>query len=410
MPRLLSVNNYHHRRGGADAVYLDHADALAAEGFEPAYFSMQHPDNLPTPWSRYFVDEIELGHDYTAFEKVTKASKVVWSFEAQRKLRRLLAENEVDLAHLHNVYHHLSPSILTTLHGAGIPVVLTAHDLKLACPAYRMFNRTGICETCRDHSVLNVVKNRCINESLAASAVIAVESGLHRRLDSYRKHVTKVVVPSRFFGEKFQEWGWPADRFVHIPNYVDATRLRSDPAPGAYFVYFGRLSPEKGLLTLARAAAAAGVAVRVAGTGPVEGELRALVDSLGADVQLLGFQSGDALHDLVRGARAVVLPSEWYENGPMSVLESMALGTPVIGADIGGIPELVEPDVGWTFTSGSVDALASRFEQVRAEPDAALVERGQAARRRVEERYSRAGYVRATLDLYRDLGVTAQLP
>ena len=405
MPRLLSVNNYHYRRGGADAVYLDHAEVLAAEGFEPAFFSMLHPDNLPTSWSRYFVDEIELGRADLPIAKVTKASKVVWSFEAQRKLRRLLADHRVDLAHLHNVYHHLSPSILSTLHGAGIPVVLTAHDLKLACPAYRMYNRNGICETCRDHSVLNVIRNRCINESLPASAVVAVESALQRRVHSYRKHVAKVVVPSRFFAAKFVEWGWPEDRFVHIPNYVDTTPLPPETRPGDEFVYVGRLSPEKGLLTLARAASVAGVRVRVAGTGPIEGELRALVASLGADVELVGHQSGEDLHDLVRGARALVLPSEWYENGPMSVLESMALGTPVIGADIGGIPEMVDEEVGWTFPSGSVDALAATLEAVRAAADPVLVDKGRAARQRVEQQFSRAKYVRATLDLYADLGV-----
>ena len=407
MARLLNVNNYHYRRGGADAVYLDHAEVLAAAGFEPAYFAMQHPDNVPTPWSRYFVDEIELGNDYSPPQRLVKSTKVVWSFEAQRKLKRLLADHPVDLAHLHNVYHHISPSILGTLHRAGIPTVLTAHDLKLACPAYRMYNRTGICEACNGHTVLNVVRNRCINESLAASAVIAVESGLHRRLDSWRRHVTKVVVPSRFFAAKFVEWGWPADRFVHIPNYVDADHFEPDPSAGSYFLFFGRLSPEKGILTLVEAAAAAGVEVRIAGTGPVHDQVAAAIARLGAPVTMVGFQSGAALHDLVRGARAVVLPSEWYENAPMSILESMALGTPVIGADIGGIPELIDESVGWTFPSGSVDALAAVLTAVAATPDPTLVEMGHAARTLVSDRYSRQRYVESTVELYASLGVRA---
>jgi glycosyltransferase involved in cell wall biosynthesis len=404
--RLLHVNNYHHRKGGADAVYLDHAAALAEEGFEPVHLSMLHPDNEPTPWSPYFVDELELGNDDSAVQRIGMATKVVYSFEAQRKLRRLLADHPVDLAHLHNIYHHLSPSILPVLHRAGIPVVLTAHDLKLACPAYRMYNRTGICEACNGHTVLNVVRHRCINESLAASAVVAVESALHRRLDTYRKHLSKVVVPSRFFAAKFVEWGWPADRFVHIANYTDATVLRAEPAPGRDFLYFGRLSPEKGLSTLVRAAALAGVAVKIAGTGPVEAEVRALATELGADVELVGHQTGAALHDLVRGARAVVLPSEWYENGPMSVLESMALGTPVIGADIGGIPELIDPETGWTFSSGSVEALAARLEEVRTAPDTELAAMARRGRERVEVQHSRRRYVDEVLQLYAELGVT----
>jgi glycosyltransferase involved in cell wall biosynthesis len=408
MPKLVSINNYHYRRGGSDVVYLDHAALMEEQGWSNAFFSMHHPKNMATPWSDYFIDEIEFGHAYSLGQKLAMASKVVYSREAQRKLGRLLRDFRPDVAHLHCIYHHLSPSILGTMKDAGVPIVMTAHDLKIACPAYKMLNSTGICEKCKGGNLLNVVKHRCVRDSLAASAIVMVESSVHRLLNSYQGKLDKVVVPSRFFMEKFIEWGWPRERFAYIPNYVDSTRFTPGYDSGDYFLYFGRMAPEKGVATLLRAAAAAGVKLKLAGTGPIEAELQALAASLGGDSEFLGYRSGAELHDLIRQARAVVLPSEWYENAPMSVLESFALGTPVIGAHIGGIPEMVvEGQTGWTYESGNVPALTELLSRVDGLGDAARAEVGRGAREHVSTQFNRAGYLRATLELYAGLGVAA---
>lgn len=409
MPKLLNVNSYHYRRGGSDAVYFDHAALLASQGWDNGFFSMQHPKNEATPWSRYFIDELEFGHSYSLRQKLAMAAKVVYSFEAQRKLRALLQDFPADVAHLHCIYHHLSPSILPVLREAGVPVVLTAHDLKIACPAYKMLNAGGVCERCKTGSVLNVIKHRCVRDSLGASAIVAVESGLHGLrgpLDSYRRHVSRVVAPSRFYVEKLVEWGWPREQLCYIPNYVDAAVFEPQYEPGDYLLYFGRLAPEKGVATLLRAAAQSGVALKLAGTGPEDEALRRLAAELGVDAQFLGFQSGAALHALIRGARAVVLPSEWYENAPMSVLESFAFGKPVLGAQIGGIPEMIEAGLsGWTFASGDVAALVERLREIRATPDVRIAEMGRAARATVAQRFHRAGYLQQMLALYAELGV-----
>ncbi len=408
MTRLLNVSNYHYRRGGSEAVYLDHAAMFERAGFECGYFSMQHPKNEPTPWSRHFVDEIEFGHEYSLAQRLLMASKVVWSFEARRKLQQLLDEFPADVAHLHCIYHHLSPAILPVFTARGIPTVLTAHDLKIACPAYRMLNSGGICERCRTGSVLNVVRHRCVRESLAASAIVAVESGLHRRLKTWQRHLAAVACPSRFYLDKLVEWGWSGERLVHIPNWVEADGFEPRFEPGKHALYFGRLGAEKGLATLIRAAHRAGVPLRIAGTGPDEKVLRQLAAELGADVAFLGYCSGAALHDQIRAARCVVLPSEWYENAPMSVLESMALGTVVIGADIGGIGEIVEHGhTGWLYPSGNVDALAERLIATAALPASSLIALARAGRLRVEQNFSRQRYLNAMLTLYARLGVRA---
>lgn len=406
MQKLVSINNYHYRRGGSDVVYLEHAELIESHGFSNAFFSMHHPKNYPTIWSEYFVDEIEFGHDYSLMEKISMASKVIYSFEAQRKLRKLIKDFRPDIAHLHCIYHHLSPAILPVLKSAGIPVVMTAHDLKIACPAYKMFNSDGICERCNHGSVLNVVKHRCIRNSLTASVIVAIESGLHRYLDTYRNYLDRVVVPSQFFLEKLVEWGWSREKLVYIPNYVDTSKFEPIHSVGNYFLYFGRLAPEKGIFTLIHASAKAGVPLKIVGTGPVETEVKALAFQFGGDIEFIGYRSGTELHDLVRGSRAVVLPSEWYENAPMSLLESYALGKPVIGARIGGIPEMIiEGETGWTFESQNTEELAICLESVMTIKEETMLNMGEASRNYVERTFSCQRYVDSMLDLYSELGV-----
>lgn len=407
-PRLLSVNSYHYHRGGADNVYFQHAALMEGLGWQNAFFAMHYPQNLPTEWSRYFADEIQIGHDYTLAQKAVKATQVVWSFDAQRKLRRLLADFRPDVAHLHNIYHHLSPSILPVLRKAGVPVVLTAHDLKIACPNNKMYNALGVCERCKGGRFLNVVRHRCVQDSRAASAIVAVEAMVARWSRAYLDNVDRIVVPSRFFLEKFVEWGWPRDRFVHVPNWIDAARFAFDPAPGDYLLYLGRLTEEKGVATAVDAARRAGVRLRLAGDGPMMPALRETLAADAGRVELLGFRRGEELANLVRGARAVVVPSEWYENAPLSVLESMAAGKPVIGARIGGIPELIDDGrTGWLFRAADVDGLADLMRSVVAMPDASIAAMGREARARVERDYSRDGYSEAVLSLYASIGVRA---
>jgi glycosyltransferase involved in cell wall biosynthesis len=408
MPHLLSINSYHYRRGGADAVYLDHAALMQALGWRNTFFSMKHPQNLPCDTSDFFVDEIQIGHEYSLGQKIVKAAQVVYSLEAQRKLRALIDGCRPDIAHLHNIYHHLSPSILPVLTSRGIPVVMTAHDLKLVCPNNKMLNRHGICERCKPGYYHHTILNRCVHDSVVASAIIAAESTLHRLLGSYRRHVARIIVPSRFYLGKLIDWGWPAEQLIHVPNYIDAGAFEPDFSPGSYIVYSGRLSVEKGLDTLIRAAARAKVRLVVVGTGPIRTELEATARTAGADVVFAGYRSGHELAELVRAARASVLPSEWYENAPLSVLESMALGKPVIGARMGGVTEMIVPEAnGWLFDSGNVDSLETCLRRVVDLPDATVAEMGRRARADVENRFGRQRYIDAILKIYSSLGIAS---
>ena len=402
MPSLLSLNSYHYRRGGADVVYFEHEAMFRGLGWDTAHMSMHHPRNEPSPWSRYFVDEIEFGHNYSIGARIRMAGSVVYSMEARRKLRALLNGFDASVAHVHCIYHHLSPSVLPLLRQRGVPVILTAHDLKVACPAYKMLNRSGICERCKGGNLAHVVLNRCVRNSLTVSALVAVESTVARLLGLYRRNVNRIVVPSRFYERKLVEWGWEADRLTYIPNYVRAENFVPSFEPGDYFVYIGRLAPEKGIATLVQAAVKAGVRLKVAGTGPLDVELRQM--AAGTNVDFLGYCSGEALWTLVRNSRAVVLPSEWYENAPMSILEGFALGKPVIGAAIGGIPEMITDGTGALFPSANVNALADVLAEFAAMPDASVSAMGQRARERVVRDFNATRYLTAMQDLYAEVG------
>lgn len=399
--RLLAINNYFYRRGGAEAVFFDHMHMFGEIGWDVVPFAMQHDSNEPSPWSDYFVSEIEYGRQSGPLRKVVQAASVIYSLEAQRKIGRLIERARPSVAHAHNVYHHLSPAIFSTLKAAGVPVVMTVHDLKLACPSYKMLRNGRVCEDCRGGRIHNVLRHRCIKGSVPLSAVVLAETALHRLLGLYRDKVDRLVVPSRFYLEKLAEWGCPREKMVHVPNFVDASVYGTDWQEGDYFVFAGRLAPEKGLATLIRAIALSGQRLVVAGTGPEEAGLRQLAAELNADVTFAGYLSGERLHRLIGESRALVLPSEWYENAPISVLETYALGRPVIGAAIGGIPEMVrEGETGLLAASGNAEDLARALRKMAALSPKDRTRMGTEGRSWIESEFSAGAYRSRTLDLY----------
>ena len=407
-PNLLSINNYYYRRGGAEVLFLEQNRMLEDAGWQVVPFAMKHANNLPTPWDAYFPDEIEFGHDYGAAGKLVRASRVIYSLQARQKLKELLGVFSPRIAHVHNIYHHLSPSILSLLRDRGIPVVMTVHDLKLGCPAYTMMRGNKPCESCRGGKVHNVLLNKCIKGSAALSAVVMVEAALHRMLRTYEFGVARFVVPSRFVLDTLVHWGWPRESFVHIPNFVDVERFRPGNGIGRRFVYCGRLDALKGVETLVRAAALVRQPVTVVGGGPQEMRLRELAAELGADVSFAGHLAKDALIEVLQSARAIVVPSEVNENAPLSLLEAYATARPVIGSNIAGIPELIrEGETGALFPTGNAPALAAVLERFALLPGSHLADMGEAGRRWVERDFNPSVYRDRLLALYASLELVA---
>lgn len=406
MPSLLSINTYNYRRGGSDVVFLEHDAMFADLGWRTASMAMHHPKNYPSKWDKYFVREIEFGNSYGVFQKALMAGKVIYSLEAKNKVSKLLDDFSADVAHAHCIYHHLSPSVLVELKRRNIPVVMTAHDLKLACPSYKMVNRLGICERCKNGNFLHTIKHRCVRGSLAVSALVALESTVHRKFGLYKDNLDMVVAPSIFMRNKLIEWGWSGDQIRHIPNYVHVDSYEPRYQPGSYFVYFGRLQLDKGVATVIRAASKANVPLQIVGTGPDEEALKTIAEESKDSVIFHGYQQGESLRTLVSNSRAVVLASEIYENAPMSVLEGYAMGKPAIGARIGGIPELIkDTETGLLFESGDVDELADCLAYFSALDNRRVEEMGRQCRDVVTANFCSDIYMSRMLGLYSDLGV-----
>ncbi|MCG8035549.1 MAG: glycosyltransferase [Candidatus Thiodiazotropha taylori] len=407
-PRILSINNYNYRRGGSDAVFIDHDLMFSKNNWDTALFSMHHPKNNISPWSKYFVNELEFGNSYDIYQKIVMSSKVVYSMEARNKLNQLLNTFQPDIAHLHCIYHHISPSVLSLLQRNGVPCVMTAHDLKLACPAYKMLNDVGICEKCKNGNLFHVIKNRCLHNSLTVSSLVAIESSIHKLFRIYKKHLDIVVTPSKFFLNKLIEWGWSSSKLKYIPNFIDTTNITPNYDAGSYFLYFGRLAPEKGVDTLIKAGINSNVRLIIAGTGPFESNLKSLATD-NKNISFVGYKSGKDLWDLILNSRAVVLPSEWYENAPISILEAYAAGKPVIGANIGGIPEMLQDEVtGLIFESGDSNDLSEKLSKLQSMPDHEVSSFGTNAREFVINNFSPERYLNSMLELYRSLGVNTK--
>jgi glycosyltransferase involved in cell wall biosynthesis len=404
--RLLSINNYYYRRGGAEVLFLEHNRLFESIGWQVVPFAMRHAKNLPSSWSDYFPDEIEFGASYGVAGTLLRAPRVIYSLQARRRMSCLLDQVRPHIAHLHNVYHHLSPSFLPLLRWRGIPTVMTVHDLKLACPAYTMMSAGKPCERCRGGKLYNVAVHRCIKGSLALSSLVMAEAYLHRALKLYEANVDRFVVPSRFMLEKLVQWGWARERFSYIPNFVDLDRFDPKSPPGRRFVYCGGLFDIKGVATLVQATALARQPLTIVGSGPDEARLRAFAEANGGDVLFTGQLTKDAVVAVLQQARAVVVPSECHENAPLALLEAYAVGRPVIGSCIAGIPELVrEDETGSLYPPGDATALAQALTRFAALPDSRIAAMGAAARAWVERDFNAAIYLKRQIDLYDSLGV-----
>jgi glycosyltransferase involved in cell wall biosynthesis len=407
---ILMVNKFYYLRGGAERYLFDLTRLLERAGHRVIPWATQHPENEPGPYAADFIPGPDFGARPGPMAALATAGRVIYSPSARRALERVLARHRPDLVHLHNIAHHFSPSILDEIRRAQVPVVQTVHDFKLICPTYLMLCHGQICERCAGGNVLHAVVQRCNRGSILRSAVSAAESYLAAARHAYDP-VARFLCPSRFLLAKLSAHGIAAERLVHLPLFVDPERFRgaAPPGPGGgrHAIFAGRLSAEKGVLTLLAAAARAReVPLVIAGDGPLASVLaRSVRDQNLTHVRLAGRLSGQALSDSWRDGRFTVVPSECYENFPLAVAESFALGKPVIGSRLGGVAELVGEDgrLGRLVPPGDPVALADAMSALWAAPEAAQA-MGEEARRVVRERYTPEVHLAGLLAAYAAAG------
>lgn len=379
--------------------------------------------------------------EISAFKKVQEASTLIYSFEAKRKFEALLEEFKPDIIHMNNVHRQLTLSILDApyLKKRHVPVVYTAHDYILLCPAYTMVNGRGeACDACLDRHFMHATKNVCVKGSRAKSALATMEAEFLKFHHSYDK-IDLIIAPSKFMKNKLDEGGF-AGKTVAMQNFLTDSQMAmgaraanthkfEDTKAGArpYFLFFGRLSKEKGILTLVKAfLQAAGLAkgndtvrnddrgtrtlpdvwdLHIVGDGPERGAIEQLIASAGQQaasrIHLLGYKSGEKLQREVGNARFTVLSSEWRENMPYSGLESLAAQTPIIGARIGGIPELIEEGAtGFVFASGDVDSLSWSMREASKQSENVYMEMQKKCFRYIDDNCRQNKYIKELVDFY----------
>lgn len=404
---ILLVNTRHYF-GGGDSTYTFHlADLLRSHGHAVSFFAMQGPDNLPDANADLFVSHIDyraLNRRKSALSALKVLVRSVYSTEARARFSRLLDRVKPDLVHLQNIHAHITPSVIFEARRQGIPVVWTLHDYKLICPNshFLVDQSNTICEACRGGRFWQAARQRCKKGSFLASSMASLEAYAHRAMH-IGDHVDAFLCPSTFLRIKLHENGFQPLKTHHVPLFLPQDNFRQSPEDDGYLLFLGKLEPLKGIYPLIEAARLA-PQVRVVLAGRAEEPLAShLAGMLPANVTYAGFQSGEALNQLKRRARAVVLPSLWYENQPFGILEAFAIGKPVIASDLGGMRELVgDNQRGLLVAMGDVGELVSAMTSLHGNPGRSRA-LGQSAFQYALETHSPAAHYGRLMDIYRDV-------
>lgn len=379
--KVLMVNKFLHPNGGSETYIFQLGEELQKRGHEVQYFGMEHEGRaVGNRAQRYTAD---MDFHTGKIGKLLYPFKIIYSFEARQKLTAVLRDMEPDVVHFNNINFQLTPSVLYAVRayrkksGRKVKIVYTAHDYQWVCPNHMMrIPADGkICFACREGHFFSCAKNRCIHDSFAKSLLGALEGKLYHRLRAYAM-VDVIVCPSAFMKRQLDTDSILAEKTVIMHNFVERPAVNGNAGHGSqeerpgesadYVLYFGRFSQEKGIATLLKACKALPeIPFVFAGTGPLE----ALVEQA-ENVENRGFVTGEALSELIAGARFSVYPSEWYENCPFSVMESQINGTPVLVSDLGGAPELVQAGcTGELFRGGDAEELTAHIRELWEDPE-----------------------------------------
>jgi len=403
--KILLLNKYFYLKGGAERHVSKISKILETKGHQAIPFSMEDERNEPTPYAKYFVSKVDFNSPMSLGDKLRMISRVIYFLEAREKIEALMRKVKPNIAHLHNIAHQISPSVLHSLKKFDLPVIQTLHDYKLICPTYRMVVEGRICERCKGHQYYQAVLQRCNKGSFSFSLLNCVEMYIHKFSGIYEKNVDLFIAPSSFLHNKIIEFGVNGKKVVHIPNFIDAEGYSPKYNGENYLVYFGKVSAEKGLFTLVQAMRNIKTSkLLIVGEGELKKDLeKYILQKNIVNVKFLGHIKGDRLKTTIRNSLFAVLPSEWYENCPYSILEAFALGKPVIGSDIGGIPELIKDGVdGLLFAPGNSEELSEKIAYLISRPRL-REQMGRDARKKVEEKYNPELYYQKVMGVYQKL-------
>jgi len=366
---------------------------------------MKDKRNSKNHFNKYFVSNVDLSKPKIGVQGFRNIARIIYSREAKRKIEQLIKKTKPDIAHIHNIYHQISPSILSVFKKYNIPVVQTLHDFKLICPSYKLFSKGTVCERCKKHKYYNAAFQRCSKNSILSSCVLALEMYIHKMLKIYEKNVDMFICPSRFVKNKMIEWGIDNKKLVVIPHFVDSSRFEPNYENQGYILYFGRLAEEKGVDALIEAMKdSPRLKLKIVGEGPEKKNLESRILNLGLNnVEFLGYKTGDELKNLVRNSMFVVCPSISYETFGLVVIEANALEKPVVASNLGALPEIIEDrKTGLLFKPGDAKELAKKISYLINHPDE-VKEMGKRAREKVAREFNPELHYQRLIEVYKCL-------
>ena len=368
--RILIVNKFLHPNGGSETYVFSIGKQLEKMGHTVEYFGMEHEGRIVGNSLNCYTDNMDF---HTGkLSKLLYPFKIIYSAEAEKKMKKILMSFNPDVVHLNNFNFQLTPSIIYAIRrfekraGKQVRIVSTAHDSQLVCPNHLMQRPdTGdLCGDCLGGKQWNCAKNKCIHNSLVRSVLGSIEARLYQRLKTYR-YLDKIICPSQFLKGILDTNSTLKNRTISMHNFLDRIEIGA-VSKKDYILYFGRYSEEKGIKTLLEVCRQIpDIPFIFAGKGPLEREVSRL-----KNVKDMGFLSGEELYRIVAEARFVIFPSECYENCPFTVMEAQMYGTPVIASRIGGTPELIEEGkCGELFDPGDVIQLKEKIQSLWEDRD-----------------------------------------
>ena len=403
--KVLQINKFYFDQGGAEHYMFGLIDLLKKNGHQAIPFAMQDQQNVKSEYSEYFPTHVETASPSQVKEKLRVTGRMLYSFEVKKRLGELICKTKPDIAHLHNIYHQLSPSILSVLKKHKIPTVMTVHDYKLVCPNYILYTQGAVCRRCQGGKYYQAVKNKCLKNSSSASCLAAAEAYFHKLIKIYQKNIDLFITPSEFVKNILVEFGFDPKKITVLPHFIDLPRVESqNESSERYFLYVGRLKQEKGVDVLIKAISKLpNTRLKIAGTGPDQESLIKQAHDLGLNnVEFLGQASKQKVIELYQNALATVVPSRVWETFGLVAAESLAQAKPVIAAQVGALPEIViDNQTGLLFEAEDSDDLAEKMKYILSNPKQAR-QMGENGKKMIIEKTDSAKHYHRLIEIYQE--------
>lgn len=409
--KVLLINNIHYVRGGTERVYFETANLLKKSGHDVIFFSTKNDKNIKTDFKEYFVENFDYSNVKKSkiFKNVKMLLHSLYSFKVRRELKKVLKKERPDVAHIQNIYFWISPSILSLLKKYNVKIVQTLHDYHLMCPNFKFLSNDKVCEKCAGNKFYNCTKNKCIKNSYVYSLAATIEAYFVNFFKFYQKYVDIFIAPSEFLRNKYIKIGdINENKIITIKNFVDLeNNINNETEIGNYILFFGRLAEGKGIDVLIKAMkhVNSDIKLKIVGDGNYEDVMKRLSNDLNLDerIEFLGYKSGEELNSLINKAKIVLVPSIWYENCPMVILEAFARKKFVVATNIGAIPEFVKDnETGALFNLNDEKDLAQKVNDNYYD-DSKIVKIGNSAYDYVKKYHNKEYYLENILDIYKKL-------